>query len=103
MKRVQLSASAELDLNGIWQYVVAQSENTEIADKVLDGIGRHLVLLGHTPLAGRRRDDIRPGMRSFAAGSYMIYYRVRNGRALISRIIHGSREQATAFSEEPGS
>jgi len=103
MKQVRFSAHAELDLDGIWQYVAVQSGSFETANKVLDEIGRHIVLLRHTPLAGRRREDIRPEMRSFTAGSYMIYYRVVEGQVVISRIIHGSREQTAAFSEQPGS
>ena len=101
MKRVRLSAQTELDLDDIWNYVANQSANIDVADKVLEAIGQRIRLLRHTPLAGRRRDDIQPGMRSFAAGMYVIYYQVTERQVFIARVIHGNREQTAAFSEDP--
>jgi toxin ParE1/3/4 len=41
------------------------------------------------PYAGRQRDEIRPGYRSFPVGEYLIFYRVMNPGAQIVHIVHG--------------
>ncbi len=101
MKQVRFAALAELDLDAIWQYVVEQSENFEVGDRVISAIIRRTDVLRHTPLAGRRRDEFASSMRSFPADGYLIYYSLRDDQVLVARIIHGSRDQAAALSEEP--
>ena len=42
---------------------------------------------------GRRRDDdLRPGLRSFPVGEYVIVYRPSGEDVLILHIVHGSRD-----------
>lgn len=41
---------------------------------------------------GRARDEISPGLRSFPAGSHVIYYRVSDTELIVTRIVHGSRD-----------
>ena len=57
-------------------------------------------MLAHNPRAGRLRDEIDPGVRSFPAGAYIVYYRLgKGGRVTIARVLHGSRDQAAAYGE----
>jgi len=52
-------------------------------------------LLTTYPHVGRRRDeDLRPGLRSFPVGEYVIIYRVAGDDVLILRVIRGSRDIA---------
>ena len=44
------------------------------------------------PRAGRRRDDLRPGIRSFPVGEYVVLYRLDGEDALIQRVVRGSRD-----------
>ena len=44
------------------------------------------------PRAGRRRDDLRSGMRAFAVGDYVVLYRVEGNDVLIQRVVRGSRD-----------
>jgi toxin ParE1/3/4 len=45
---------------------------------------------------GRRRDeDLRPGLRSFAVGEYVIIYRIEKEYVLILHIFRGSRDLET--------
>jgi len=42
---------------------------------------------------GRRRDhDLRPGLRSFPVGEYVIIYRVEGPDVLILHVMRGSRD-----------
>jgi len=47
-----------------------------------------------------RRDWMEPGLRGFPAGKYIVYYRQERGRVVVSRVIHGMRDQKTAIGEE---
>ena len=45
------------------------------------------------PEAGRRRDhDLRPGVRTFPVGEYLIAYRVEAKNVRILRVVRGSRD-----------
>ena len=47
---------------------------------------------------GRRRGDLGPGVRSFAAGDYVILHRiVEDDVVLILHVVHGSRHIAALF------
>lgn len=56
-------------------------------------------LLSEHPHAGRARDEITAGVRSFAVESYVIYYRPDAHGVSITRILYGSRDQPAAFGE----
>jgi len=50
------------------------------------------------PIIGRARDeDLRPGLRSFPVGEYVIIYRIQDEDVLILRVPRGSRDIATLF------
>ena len=57
-------------------------------------------MLGHHPLAGRARDEIRPGLRSVLTSPYVIFYRVNAGVAEIIRILDGRRDIDDIFADE---
>jgi plasmid stabilization system protein ParE len=47
---------------------------------------------------GRARVEFGAGVRSFVVESYVIYYR-GDRELLVSRVLHGRRDQAAAWSE----
>lgn len=49
---------------------------------------------------GRLRAEIRPWLRSFAAGRYIIFYRVLAEEVEILRVIHSARDIERIFEEE---
>jgi toxin ParE1/3/4 len=49
-------------------------------------------LLAAYPHAGRARDDISPGLRSWRHRSHIIYYRVLDREILVSRIFHAAAD-----------
>jgi toxin ParE1/3/4 len=58
-------------------------------------------MLSRMPEVGRLRDDFFPGTRSFPSGEYVIYYRKVRGGISISRVIHGARDQKSAWITPP--
>ena len=94
---IRRTASADDDLIAIWLHIATQSPAA--ADRTLDAIERRCLQLGHHPLSGVARTDIRPGIRHLVAGSYLILYRVEVDSVLIVRVLHGRREMQGAMSE----
>ena len=88
----RLSPEAEAELDDIWLYVARESGSIEIANRLIDSITDRCWLLGQHTQIGRPRDDLRPGLRSFAAGEYVIIYRIENEDALILHVMRGSRD-----------
>ena len=64
---------------------------------MVDSITEAFPLFARTPEAGTRRDDIDVGVRGFPVGNYIIYYRESGQSVVISRVIHGMRDQKTAY------
>jgi len=79
----RLTRRARRDVIDIWRYIAA--DNEPAAD-------RFIRLLGDVPSAGRSRDEIRPGYRSFPVGEYVIFYRAREPGVHIMHVIHGRRD-----------
>lgn len=98
MKVLRVSAAAERDLDDIWHYVATNSGSLERANAFVDAITQRLAILAHSPKAGTVRAEIDPGLRGLPFGDYIVYYRENESWVIISRIIHGSREQEAAFS-----
>jgi toxin ParE1/3/4 len=94
----RLAPEAESDLDDIWYYVANESSSVKIADRLIESITERFFLLATNPHIGRSRDeDLRPGLRSFPVGKYVIIYRVENNEVLILRVIRGSRNIEALF------
>ncbi len=89
----RVAPRAEAELDGIWYYLAKESGSIEIADRVVDSITGRFFLLSRYPHIGRRRyEDLRPGLRSFLAGEYVILYRIEDEDVLILHVIRASRD-----------
>jgi toxin ParE1/3/4 len=63
-----------------------------------NAITNRFYLFAMHPNIGRARDrDLRPGLRSFAVGEYVIIYRIHEDDVLVLRVLHGSRDIAALF------
>jgi toxin ParE1/3/4 len=92
MGRHRLAPAAEASLDHLWYYIASESGSMQIADRVLDSLARRFVLLAGHPYVGRRRDDIRHGLRSFPVGEYVIFYRIAARKSVvILDVMRGSR------------
>ncbi len=88
----RVAPQAEAELDGLWYYVARESGSIEIADRLIDSITERFLLLARNPRLGRRRDDeLRPGIRSFPVGEYIILYRIEAEDVLILHVFRGSR------------
>jgi toxin ParE1/3/4 len=100
MPDLLISPEAEADLDEIWLYIAKESQDSQRADTFLDRFSALFLRLAENPYLGRRRDDLRPGYRSFPVGEYLVFYRVTGDeRILVLRVIHGSRDIPTSFLE----
>lgn len=96
----RVAPQAESDLDDIWYFLATQSSSIDVADRVIDSITPRFALLARQPYIGRRRDgDLRPGVRSFVVGDYVIAYRVDGDDVLILRVLRGSRDIEALFRE----
>jgi toxin ParE1/3/4 len=87
----RISPSAERDLLQIWHYVIEQTGSLRKADQLIRGMVDTIAKLSKRPLAGRRRDDLSPGFRSFVSGKYVTLYRIAGGNAEILRVSRAGR------------
>lgn len=80
MSEFRLSPEAEADLDGIWLYIARESGNLDLATRVVEKITDRFWLLARFPYLGRKRDDLRSGIRSLPADEQEAG-RIRHGDA----------------------
>jgi len=97
-KELIWTSKSRRDLIDIWKYF-AETASSEIADKVLRGIGLAAGRLADHPFLGRPRADIADGLRSILAPPHLIIYRVGESHVEIARVLHERRDIPAAFSE----
>jgi toxin ParE1/3/4 len=96
----RLAPEVEAELDGIWYYTAKESGNIEVADRLIDSITDRFFLLAGHPYVGRRRDhDLRPGLRSFPVGEYVIIYRIEGDDVMILHVAHGRRDLEALFGD----
>jgi len=89
----RVAPEVEAELDSIWYYVAKESGSIEIADRLIESITERFYLLTCHPHIGRRRDeDLRPGLRSFSVGEYVIIYRIEKQDVLILHVFRGCRD-----------
>ena len=92
-----VSPQVEAELDDIWIYIATESASVDAADRVVDSITRQFFLLSKHPHSGRKRDDLRAGLRSATVGSYVIVYRVEENEVVILHVVHGRRDTNEIF------
>ena len=91
MSRVILSPRAQADLKDIGQHIAQR--NVFASKKWIKRLHATCrTTIGTFPECGTQCDDWLPGMRCFALGSYVIYFKGRNPVRIL-RIVHGAMEQ----------
>ncbi|MBI5601429.1 MAG: type II toxin-antitoxin system RelE/ParE family toxin [Gemmatimonadetes bacterium] len=95
MKRVTLSPAAAQDLADIAAHVAA--DRPSAVNGVLDALESACRLVAQYPSAGRARDEIDVGVRSFPIGAYVLFYYPSAQGIGIARILHARRDVTTAL------
>jgi plasmid stabilization system protein ParE len=86
-----LSADAEFDLDGIWEYIA--EDNIDAADRWIGKLFDAFEALGQTPGMGHRRQDLTPYPVLFwPVGAYLIIYRAERRLIEIVAVTRGSRD-----------
>jgi toxin ParE1/3/4 len=93
------SPEAISDLDAIWSYY-ERAAGKSTAEKIAREIDRLVATIEAHPLAGRSRDELRPGARSLAAKPHVLFYRVMNGIPEIMRILDGRQDIDEIFAAE---
>jgi toxin ParE1/3/4 len=89
-ERLSWSRRAERDIREIWTYYATKA-SAELASKVLLAIEAAAGRVADHQMAGRPRDDLRPGLRSVLAHPYIVFYRVKESDVEIVRVLHERR------------
>lgn len=87
----ELSLEADRDLDEIFDYTEAEFG----FDQAVAYITQFEVLfekLLHNPELGKKREEIKPGLRSFPKAEHIVFYRILKNRLRIVRVLHGSRD-----------
>jgi toxin ParE1/3/4 len=90
MARVSRFRQAEEDLLGIANYIAR--DNPSAAARWLERIEDKLLLLARRPYLGEAVDHIRPGLRRFTHGKYLIFYEPSADGIVLVRVLHGARK-----------
>lgn len=95
MNVCKFSAAAQKDLFDIYEYISLDDEPTAFV--VVAEIERICKVIATLPRMGRERSDLRPGLRLFSVGRYVIAYRLIPDGVEIFRVIHGRRNLREIF------
>jgi toxin ParE1/3/4 len=87
MPRVTIRPAAKRDLVRIGRYTEARWGRPQ-RDRYLTMLDGRIADLADTPPIGRRRDEIREGLRSIHAGRHVVFYRVGPDTIEIVRVLH---------------
>jgi toxin ParE1/3/4 len=88
----RLAPQVRAELGNIWDYIITESGNAVAADGVIDAITERFYLLARHPHMGRSREDLRPGLRSFPVGQYVIVYTIDDEDVQILHVFHGRQD-----------
>ncbi|MDO8378345.1 type II toxin-antitoxin system RelE/ParE family toxin [Phenylobacterium sp.] len=94
---VRRTHRADADLTDIWIHIAADSPSA--AERVILRIEAAENRLAEFPEMAQPRDALRPGLRVWPVGDYLILYRVEPDAVVIIRIIHGARNIGDVLSE----
>lgn len=86
------------DRERIWDHYV-EVAGTQTAEKIFLKLADVVALIEDRPFAGRARNEIRSGLRSFAAAPHVVFYRVMNDTPQIVRVLDGRQDIEEQFAE----
>jgi toxin ParE1/3/4 len=90
--RIKYSVQGTADLEHIEEYHLDKAGldiATNLVQRITDTLEK---LLRRNPRAGRSRQDLGEGVRTFPVLPYVVFYRSGNGSIYIIRILHGRRD-----------
>ena len=98
MASYQFSQDAIEDINEICDYLA--QNNPQSASNLFDAIRQKCKLIANFPNMGKAYSQIRPNLRGFLVGDYIIFYYAYPEGIFILRIVSGYRNLDTLFGGE---
>jgi toxin ParE1/3/4 len=95
-RSIVVSALAESDLVGIWEYSFEQWDAGQ-ADDYLDELNAGIQLLADHPELGANRDYVREGYRVLFVNRHAIYYIVSPSGIRVVRVLHEQMDPGKHF------
>ena len=86
----RLSETAIADMGEAYEYVAR--DNEAAAESLLLEFQKRFRLLAAFPAAGRERNNLMRGVRSYPVGNYVLFYRQVDDGVEILRVFHGARD-----------
>ncbi len=86
----RLSETAIADMGEAYEYVAR--DNEAAAENLLLEFQKRFHLLAAFPAAGRERNNLMRGVRSYPVGNYVLFYRQVDDGVEILRVFHGARD-----------
>jgi len=83
------------DIDRLWDYYI-RAAGRVTADKVLREVAKAVAVIDGFPLAGRTR----AGLRSLAAAPQIVFYRLKDDRPEIVRVLDGRQDIEEIFSAD---
>lgn len=90
MASVTQTDQAKLDLAEIWSHIAEDS--VRAANRWLAVMLDQCRRMAEHPVAGRARDELGIGLRSFPVGNYVVFYRPLPDGIRVIRVLHGMRD-----------
>jgi len=89
MAQVTFSPKSRQDLLDIGDYIAKDSRANarRFVGKLIQQCNR----IGNAPWGYPGREDLAPGLRMAALGSYVIFFSVSDSKVRIERVLHGAR------------
>jgi toxin ParE1/3/4 len=95
MSRPRYSPPARDDLRDIARHYAEVNRTYGVS--LVESIRNQCRQLARFPGMGRPRDDLKPGLRSFALGQYLIFFMPTDDGVAIVRVLHGARDITPAM------
>jgi toxin ParE1/3/4 len=95
MSGFAVAPAAAADLDAIVDFIARDS--IDAAAAWVEMMYDRFSYLAQSPGVGTPRDDLRPGLRSLAAGDYLVLYIRTRGAVTILRVVHGKRNLPGLF------
>ena len=90
MANYVISRPAQTDIDEIVAYIAEDNLDAALAFEAR--LTQLFRMLANNPKSGRERPELMEGLRSFPAGSYLIFYRMWAGKIAVVRVLHGARD-----------
>ena len=89
-KKLIIAPLARNDLGDVWDFVSPRGKSA--ANRFVAKIRKQCRQLARFPGIGRSREELAPGLRSFAVPPFVIFFQVHDRAVEIARVLHGARD-----------